>query len=62
MSLTDTLIVLLAMLVLSLDSKLWAKLDRVVGFVIMQKAEMIEKLNECAKRIEELEIRLRNKQ
>jgi hypothetical protein len=52
---TDCLIILLAALILTLDSKLWAKLDRVVNIIILERQEILKKIEGILTRIEEIE-------
>jgi hypothetical protein len=55
---TDCLIILLAVLILTLDSKLWAKLDRVVNIIILERQEILKKIEGILTRIEEIERRI----
>jgi hypothetical protein len=63
MSHTDLLIIgfaiLQAVLILTLDSKLWAKLDRVVNIIILERQEILRKIEGILTRIEEIEKRLK---
>jgi hypothetical protein len=57
---TDCLILLLAVLILTLDSKLWAKLDRVVNIIILERQEILKKIEGILTRIEEIEKRFKD--
>jgi len=59
MSLESGLILLLAVLVLTLDFKVWAKIDRVVNILISERLEILKKINDLLTRIEEIEKRLK---
>lgn len=46
-------------LTISLDTKLWAKLDRMVNLFIAERSEIIKKIDSILTRIEEIEKRLK---
>jgi hypothetical protein len=50
---------LLIILTLTLDSKMWAKLDRVVNIILLERQEILKKIESLLTRIEELENKIR---
>ena len=59
MSLEAGLIILLAILILTLDTKLWTKIDRVTNLIVLERQEIVKKIEGILTRIEEIEKRLK---
>lgn len=58
-SLESLLILLVAVLVLTLDAKLWGKFDRVVNLILLERQEILKKIEGLLTRIEQLESKLK---
>lgn len=48
---TDLLIIILGFLILSLDSKVWRKIDRLVNLIIYERTEMSKEISDLKKLI-----------
>jgi len=55
MNLESSLIILLAVLILTLDFKVWNKIDRVVALMLRERQQLLDSIEKITKQIESIE-------